>query len=36
MADPNGSAQPVVAPEASAGELVKQLSDRFPGLSATS
>ena len=32
MADPNGSVQPAVAPEASAGELVKQLSDQVSRL----
>ena len=32
MADPNGSAQPAVAPEASAGELVKQLSEQVSRL----
>ncbi len=32
MADPNGSVQPAVAPEASAGELVKQLSEQVSRL----
>ena len=32
MADPNGSARPAVAPEASAGELVKQLSEQVSRL----
>lgn len=32
MADPNGSAQPAVAPGASAGELVKQLSEQVSRL----
>jgi hypothetical protein len=32
MADPNGSAQPAVAPEASAGELVRQLSEQVSRL----
>ncbi len=32
MADPNGNAQPAVAPEASAGELVKQLSEQVSRL----
>ncbi|HEY8043205.1 MAG TPA: phage holin family protein [Streptosporangiaceae bacterium] len=32
MADPNGSAPPAVAPEASAGELVKQLSEQVSRL----
>jgi hypothetical protein len=32
MADPNGSARPAVAPEASAGELVKHLSEQVSRL----
>jgi hypothetical protein len=32
MADPNGSAQPAVAPQASAGELVRQLSEQVSRL----
>jgi Flp pilus assembly protein TadB len=32
MADPNGSAQQAAAPEASAGELVKQLSEQVSRL----
>ena len=32
MADPNGSARPAVAPEASAGELVRQLSEQVSRL----
>jgi len=32
MADPNGRTQPAVAPEASAGELVKQLSEQVSRL----
>ena len=32
MADPNGNAQPAVAQEASAGELVKQLSEQVSRL----
>jgi Flp pilus assembly protein TadB len=32
MADPNGSTQPAVAQEASAGELVKQLSEQVSRL----